>query len=87
MEKKVTREMADLVRLMTQTGGWKILKDRLQEHSDRSKTALRNLLRKGHIEDFSEMVKLQERLDSVEFLLKETERLTTYDKDTTDPIY
>lgn len=82
-----SREKADLVRQMTQTAGWRILKDRLLEQCEHSKTALQNHLRKATTEDFMKAVKLQERLDSVDFVLREADKLCAKEKDQPDPSY
>lgn len=81
------RDKANLVRQTTQTEGWRILKARWQEHCEHNKTALRNLLRKATTEDLVTLARLQERLDSIDFVLREAEKLSEYDKQPPDPIY
>ena len=76
----VDKDKILLIRQVTQTEGWRILKARWQELSEHSKTELANRLRKPSEANFYEAVKLQERIDSVDFIMKDVLRLLS-DKD------
>ena len=74
-----------LIRQVTQTEGWRILKARWQEHLERSRMELANRLRKPSEANFYEAVKLQERIDSVDFIMKDVLRLLSDKDEQKDP--
>jgi len=71
----VEKEKSLLIRQVTQMEGWRILKDRWLEQLERNKQEVSNLLRKPSNDNFLEAVKLQGKVDSVEFLLKDVDRM------------
>ena len=75
-----------LIRQVTQMEGWRILKDRWQEQLEHNKSEVSNLLRKPSPEAFLKATQLQGRVDGVDFVLRDVDRLLS-EKEEDNPNY
>lgn len=80
------KEKVLLIRQVTQMQGWRILRDRWLGLCDSNKLEVSNRLRKPSSDNFLEATKLQGRIDGVEFVLKDVERILS-EKDEPNPSY
>jgi len=83
----VEKDKALLIRQVTQMEGWRILKARWLQLCEANKLEVSNLLRNPSQESFLKAVKLQGKLDGVEFVLRDVERLLSDKDEVSDPNY
>ena len=75
-----------LIRQVTQMEGWRILKARWQEQLEHNKLEVSNLLRKPSDESFLRATQLQGKVDGVESILKDIDRILI-NKEEDNPSY